>query len=152
MLVMTAKFDKKKVAVILTAVLLAIAAIVYCAAGPSQSTGPANLSDNEARVEFLKSLGWTVAATPVESSQVKVPQEASQIFDRYNALQKSQGYDLSQFAGKTVMRYVYEVKNFPNATEPVYATVLVYKGQIIGGDITDTSPKGKIQPLKPAQS
>ena len=67
---------------------------------------------------------------------------------RYNALQQSQGYDLSKFAGKTVMRHVYQVNNFPGATEPVYATLLVHKNQVIGGDITDTAAKGKIQPLK----
>ena len=46
------------------------------------------------------------------------------------------------------MRYVYQVKNFPNATDPVYATLLIYKDQVIGGDITDTSPTGAIQGLK----
>ena len=46
------------------------------------------------------------------------------------------------------MRYVYKVENFPGATEPVYATLLIYKNQIIGGDITDTAAKGMIQSLK----
>ena len=46
------------------------------------------------------------------------------------------------------MRYVYKITNFPGATEPVYATLLVYKNQIIGGDITDTSAKGVIQGFK----
>ena len=64
------------------------------------------------------------------------------MFDRYNALQKSQGYDLTQYAGKTVMRYVYKITNYPGATDPVHATILVYKNQIIGGDITDTSASG----------
>ena len=72
----------------------------------------------------------------------------SEVYSRYNALQKSQGYDLSQYAGKTVMRYVYKINNFPNATEPVYATLLVYKDQIIGGDVTDTSAKGIVQGIK----
>ena len=84
-----------------------------------------------------------VAST--QSSQVKIPAEPSDVFTRYNALQKSQGYDLEQYAGKTVMRYVYKVNNYPDATDPVYATILVYKGKIIGGDITNTSPGGKIQ-------
>ena len=77
--------------------------------------------------------------------RVRIPQEASTVFDRYNALQKQQGYDLSQYAGKTVMRYVYQIHNFPNATDPVYATVLVYQGKIIGGDVTDTSAQGTIR-------
>ena len=78
-------------------------------------------------------------------SQVKIPKESGDVFERYNALQKSQGYDLTPYAGKTVMRYVYRITNYPGATEPVYATILVYQNQIIGGDITDTAAKGVIQ-------
>ena len=152
MLVMTAKLSKKKIALIFTAVVLLIAAIVVIFSGGSTATVSPNVSSNDARVEFLKGFGWDVTTSPVESGQVKVPQNASQIFERYNALQKSQGYDLTEYAGKTVMRYVYEVKNYPGATEPVYATVLVYKDKIIGGDITDTSAKGKIQGFKMAAS
>ena len=46
------------------------------------------------------------------------------------------------------MRYVYKVNNYPGATDPVYATVLVYKNQVIGGDITDTAAGGKVQGFK----
>ena len=78
---------------------------------------------------------------------MRIPQQENEVFDRYNQLQKSAGYDLSQFAGKTVMRYVYKVNNFPGATEPVYATLLVYKNQIIGGDITNTAADGTMHAL-----
>ena len=149
MLVMTAKVDKKKIAVILAAAVLLIAGILILAGGGrSQTTAGAGVSSNDARVAFLKNFGWDVAASPAESSQVKIPSEPSEVFDRYNALQKSQGYDLSAFAGKTVMRYVYKINNYPGATDPVYATVLVYKNQIVGGDVTDTSPKGKVHGFK----
>ena len=60
-------------------------------------------------------------------------------------LQKGQGYDLSKYSGKKVMRYVYEINNYPGAQEPVYATVLVYKNKVIGGDVTDTAAQGKIR-------
>ena len=106
-------------------------------------TAPA-VSSNDGRVQFLKDFGWDVTTSPVESSQVKIPETSGEVFDRYNALQKTQGYDLSKYAGKSVMRYVYKVNNYPNATEPVYATLLVYKNQIIGGDVTNTSAQGKI--------
>ena len=84
----------------------------------------------------------------MEISQVRIPEGSSPVFERYNALQKSQGYDLSAYAGKTVMRYVYKINNYPGATEPVYATILVYKNQVIGGDITDTAAKGAIRGFK----
>ena len=153
MLVMTAKLDKKKLAFLFAAVVVIIAAVaMLLGGGDSTQTLSTNVSDNDGRVNFLKSLGWQVTTSPVESGQVKIPKESTEIFDRYNTLQKSQGYDLSKFAGKAVMRYVYQINNYPGATEPVYATVLVYKNQIIGGDVTDTSAKGKIQGLKMIQA
>ena len=149
MMVMTAKVDIKKIAVILAAIAGVILAIVLLFGGNSSTpTSAPAVSSNDSRVQFLENMGWEVSTSPAESGQVKIPNEQTAIYERYNALQKSQGYDLSQYAGKTVMRYVYKVNNFPGATEPVYATVLVYKNQIIGGDITDTGAKGVVQGFK----
>ena len=149
MIVMTAKVDKKKIAIILAAVLALVVGLVMLFDGnDSQPTASTNVSNNDARVAFLKSFGWDVVTSPVESSQVRIPAESSDVVDRYNQLQKSQGYDLSAYAGKTVMRYVYKINNYPNATEPVYATLLVYKNQIIGGDVTDTGAKGVVRSFK----
>ena len=149
MMIMTAKVDMKKIMTVLAAVAALIIAILMLFGGDdTAATAAPAVSHNDGRVRFLNDLGWEVTAAPVESSQVKIPEETSDVFRRYNALQQSQGYDLSKFAGKTVMRHVYQVNNFPGATEPVYATLLVHKNQVIGGDITDTAAKGKIQPLK----
>ncbi len=149
MLVMTAKVDKKKIAIILAAAIALIVGLVLLfGGGDSEPTAAPNVSNNDARVAFLKSFGWDVTTSPVESSQVRIPAESNEVFDRYNQLQKSQGYDLSTYAGKTVMRYVYKINNYPNATEPVYATLLVYKNQIIGGDVTDTAAKGVVRGFK----
>ena len=100
---------------------------------------------HDSRIGFLKSFGWEVSTSPVASGQVKIPDSSSAVYERYNSLQKSQGYDLSQYAGQTVMRYVYKITNYPGATDPVYATVLVFKDQIIGGDVTNTGSKGVVQ-------
>ncbi len=147
MMVMTTKVDMKKILLVLAAIAAVIVALVMLLGGGEEAapTATAAVSNNDARVKFLSDFGWEVTTSPTESNQVRIPVEASEVFDRYNALQKSQGYDLSQYAGKTVMRYVYQVNNFPGATEPVYATLLVYKNQIIGGDITNTAAKGAIQ-------
>ena len=146
MMFLTAKLDIKKIAIIAIAVVAVIVMLVllFGGSGGSTTTAATPASGNDARVEFLKGFGWEVVTSPKESGQVKIPQSGSDVFDRYNALQKSGGYDLSQYAGKTVMRYVYEVSNYPGATDPVYATVLVYKNQIVGGDITNTSAKGAV--------
>lgn len=147
MMVMTAKVDKKRILLILVAIAALVLSVVLLfgeGKGETAATG-AMAGSNDGRVQFLKDFGWDVVTSPRETSQVTIPEETTEVFDRYNRLQKSQGYDLSQYAGKNVMRYVYEIKNFPGATEPVYATVLVHKNAIIGGDITNTAAKGKIQ-------
>ena len=154
MMVMTAKVDLKKVLVILGAVAAAILVLVMLLGGsPEAQTTSAPVSDNDARVKFLTDFGWEVTNSPVESGQVRIPGTATEVFERYNQLQQTQGYDLSPFAGKNVMRYVYKVNNYPGATEPVYATLLVYKNRVIGGDVTDTAPDGRIQGFKmPSQT
>ena len=149
MMVMTAKVDFKKILLILVAVAALILSLVLLGGekDAAQTVAPAPGS-NDARVKFLTDFGWDVTTSPTESGRVKIPQETTEVFDRYNALQKSQGYDLSQYAGKTVMRYVYKINNYPGAKEPVYATVLMYKNKVIGGDITDTAAGGHIRPFK----
>ena len=147
MMVMTAKVNFKKIALLLGAMALVVIALGMLLGGRAQTTGAAAVSDNDARVRFLQSLGWEVDAAPVESGQVKIPAESSEVFDRYTRLQKNHGYDLGPYGGKNVMRYVYRITNYPNAADPVYATLLVHRNQIIGGDITDTGPTGKIMGL-----
>ena len=153
MMVMTAKVDMKKVIAVLAAVAAVIIGLIALLGGNgnvSATSAAAGVANNDERVKFLEDLGWEVTTSPAETSQVRIPKESSEVFDRYNALQKSQGYDLMTYAGKNVMRYVYKVENYPDATEPVYATLLVYKNQVIGGDITDTAAAGAVQGLRKA--
>ncbi len=147
MMVMTAKVDKKKIAIVLAAVAAVILGLILLFGGDDKAEPTAGKSadSNDSRVQFLKDFGWEVTVSPVETSQVRIPKQSTEVYDRYNALQKSQGYDLTPYAGKTVMRYVYKIKNYPGAADPVYATLLVYKGTIIGGDVTDTGAKGVVQ-------
>ena len=150
MFVMTARVNKKKIVGLLAAVaaLIALLIMLLGGSGEAAATAAPSMATNDGRVQFLKSFGWEVAASPVESGQVKIPESPSEVFRRYNDLQKSQGYDLSQFAGKAVMRYVYKITNYPGAIDPVYATLLVYKDQVIGGDVTNTAAKGVVQGFK----
>ncbi|MBQ1170133.1 MAG: DUF4830 domain-containing protein [Oscillospiraceae bacterium] len=149
MMVMTAKVDFKKIILGLAAAAALILALILLLGrnGSAQTAAPAP-SANDGRVKFLTDFGWDITTSPVESGRVRIPEQSGEVFDRYNTLQKGQGYDLSQYAGKTVMRYVYKINNYPGATEPVYATLLVYKNQIIGGDVTDTAAKGHIRGFK----
>lgn len=154
MMVMTAKVNLKKIMLILGAIAAVLLALILLLGGGNSDTPTAapTVSGNDSRVQFLKNYGWEVSTSPAESSQVRIPQESSPVFDRYNTLQKGQGYDLSTYAGKNVMRYVYQINNYPGATAPVYATLLVHKNQVIGGDVTDTAAGGKIRGFKMPES
>ena len=84
-----------------------------------------------------------------------IPAQFDKIFGGYNEIQKRQGLDLSKYKGKEMMRYTYEIKNYPGTAEPIYATILVYRDQIIGGDITVSGPGGQVRgfqmPKAPSQ-
>ena len=148
MMIMTAKVNMKKILIVLGAIAALLIGVIALSGSDASTATSATVSDNDSRVSFLKSFGWEMTTSPVESGQVRIPTETTEIFDRYNQLQQAQGYDLTQYAGKKVMRYVYKVTNYPGATDPVYATVLVYKNQIIGGDVTNTAAGGRIQSFK----
>ena len=87
MLVMTAKVDIKKIAIILAAVVVLITGVILLFGGDdAQPTIAPSLSTNEGRVKFLTDLGWDVVVSPAETSQVKVPAASSDVFTRYNTL------------------------------------------------------------------
>ena len=81
---MTAKVDIKKIAIALIAIIAVIIALVLLFGGSEEAadTAATAVSGNDARVEFLKSFGWDVAASPTESGQVKIPQSSSELYDR----------------------------------------------------------------------
>ena len=97
---------------------------------------------DEDRKNFLAQYGYTVEAEPLESVEVRIPKEFDKVFAAYNALQKNEGLDLGRYKGKTVMRYTYKVTNYEGYGDPVYASLLVYKNKIIGGDVCSADPAG----------
>ena len=137
MVVMTAKLSKKKL-LLAAAIVAAAVALVFCLRNPGRAAEPRE----DARAAFLSSFGYSVGAEPVQVEQVRIPAEPSEVFDRYNELQKSQGYDLSALAGKNVTRYVYALSDCGEGEW--YATVLEYRGEIVGGDVSDSAPGGQM--------
>ena len=102
------------------------------------------VKSNEDRVNFLRRFGWEVETEPCEAVNVTVPEVFDGIFEGYNKLQNEQGLDLSRYRRKTVTRYTYTVTNYPDYDGVVYATLLVYRGRVIGGDICSAEADGFI--------
>ena len=69
------------------------------------------LSDNSARVEYLRSYGWEVEKEPESIEEIVIPEEFSEVFEKYNAIQKEQGFDLEKQKGQRVKSYTYIVTN-----------------------------------------
>lgn len=152
MVIFTAKLNKPKLIGILVAAAAVILIIIFLAnRGTGTELTPAagtKLSTPESRVEYLSSLGYTVSPDPVRTQEVQIPDEFTQVYDQYNALQQSQGFDLTKYKGKRVMQYVYLVENWPEEnSEPVYATLLTYKNKLIAGELSRGGSDGFLRPL-----
>jgi hypothetical protein len=105
-------------------------------------------STNEQRVSFLKSLGWQVDEEPCEIAEIVIPQVFNSVYNNYNSLQKSQGYDLSKYKGVRAKRWTYNIKNYPDKKGVVHANLLVYNNSLIGGDIASVAIDGFMVGLK----
>ena len=99
---------------------------------------------NEDRIAFLKQFGLEVESEPTEATTVTIPAEFDKVFATYNELQRKQGLDLSSYGGRTVERYTYTVTNYPQYTGTVQANLLIYRGRVIGGDISSADSSGFI--------
>ncbi len=141
--------------------VLALAALVTLlvfipAAEPAMSDGVLEtvekvkfdkIKNAEDRIEFLRQFGWEVEVSPVEEVEVTIPAEFDKVYQSYNELQKKQGFDLTKYLKKDVMRYTYRVTNYPDYDGEVYVNFLVHKNKVIGGDVCSADANGFIHGL-----
>jgi hypothetical protein len=97
------------------------------------------------RLGFIASYGWEVDEEPAEVREIAVPAEFDDVYQRYNELQLSQGFDLSDYAGRSVKRWTYIIKNYPGNNDEIGSiriNLLVCDGIIIGGDVCSVKLDG----------
>ncbi len=123
-------FTKKGLAVILTAL---IAALIIIGQFSTVSHGIIDGSTNQKRVDYLTSLGLRVNETALSVKNTRIPEKLSGIYYEYNEIQKSQGFNLLNFKGKSAIHYSYALTDMENLT----VNILVVDNRIIAGDITD---------------
>ena len=102
---------------------------------------------NEQRVEYLRSLGWSVSEVPLREQVIRLPKEFPDVLKKYNELQTQQGFDMIQYAGKEVTMYTYTVQKGEDSTQR-QAVLYVYKNKVIGGDIHSPAFDGEMEPLQ----
>ena len=155
MVIFTAKVPRGKLVAIALLMVVAIVLLVVLLGKsdtpvqPDETRAPANgsIRTNEDRVAYLNAYGWEVKSEPSQTQEVRIPTDPSDVFERYNNLQISQGFDLHDYAGKTVKRYVYEITNHPGAPGQYFATLLIYKNSVIGGDVCAAEKGGVMHGL-----
>ena len=114
----------------------------YTAVGVNATYNYEKIKSNEDRINFAKQFGWDVDPQALNEQEVQIPKEFDKIFSAYNEIQRRQGLDLSSFKKKSVMRYTYAIKNYPNYEGEVYINILVYRNTVIGGDVCSADVNG----------
>ncbi len=110
------------------------------------------VKNNEQRVNYLKALGWEVEPTVMEQQKIVIPRSFTDVYKKYNEIQLAQGFDLSKYGGVEAMRYTYRILNHPHATGTVVADIIVYKNEVIAGDIQSNALDGFMAGLEYPQT
>lgn len=149
MFIKTIKVKKPTFAVI-GAVLAALALLAVIIVTVVRISSPAvyEMKSEAQRQAFLKEMGWEVSDEYDECKAVTIPKEFNEVYEKYNKLQKQQGFDLEDYKGKTAEVYTYAVKNYGNKKQEVRANLIVCEGQLVGGDVCSAELDGFMQGLR----
>ncbi|MGM9551827.1 MAG: DUF4830 domain-containing protein [Clostridia bacterium] len=109
-------------------VLLSLCAILIFSAFKEQSPK-----------DFLTALGYEFSEN-YSKKTFTIPKEFDMVYNNYNEIQKEAGFDLENFKGKECVMYTYEIYNHPFGK--CNANIIMYKNEIIGGDISSVSIDG----------
>ena len=110
MFVFSVKTTKKQMISIIVCVVMLIAILVVAIAWPSGQTAatgtqpytPVEAASDEARIGFLKTLGYEASPSTAEVKEVLIPDEFDEVFQNYNTIQAEAGMDLEPYHGKRV--------------------------------------------------
>lgn len=133
---------------ILIALILALVLLLSGGdAAPTASMG--TLKNKGDQVEYLESLGYTVDQGSMVSKKVTIPKTFDDVYLTYNKMQQDCGFDLVDYAGKTVRLVTYSITNYPTGEE-VLADLLLAGDKLIGGAVYTTAIDGFMHGLRPA--
>lgn len=154
MFIFTAKLRKGRIfavaaaAVIVCGVLVAATGVLGTRSATAAATAsPKGIKTNEDRVAYLEHYGWLVSPEPPTTEELTIPKEFDETYSQYLQLQADQGFDLTQYQGKRVKRYTYQVTNYPTGESGIQIGLLMYKNTVIGGDVLSGELNGFIHGL-----
>ena len=148
MFVYTIRRKKLKWIILVLLAALAVGLLWYFGSSKpaSQSGGIVLRAGNAAeRLAFISQFGWDVAEDPVQVSEILIPAEFDEVYQKYNEIQKKQDLDLTLYAGKRVKKWTYAVRNYPGyegRADVIELNMLILDGVVIGGDVCSTELGG----------
>lgn len=100
-------------------------------------------STNALRTEYIESLGYNIDETALSVKQIVIPEKFSAVYERYNALQKKAGFDLSAFKNREACVYTYRSED----SDDTVINLIISDGRIVGGDVSSVRLDGEMKPL-----
>ena len=128
MMIQAIRLTRKKAALaVIAAGVLIAALILLLGRGGEPAAQQPLLTGNAERVATLQFL---------------LPPQLKGDYVAYNALQRTQGFDLEQCCGKQVTRYTYTVTNYPQRPEGVQLNLYICEDLPVAGDVVCTGADG----------
>ncbi len=143
MFICSAHITRRRLICIAAAIaILLFLVLLFCHSPHKVASRSAELPTNEARVAYLRKLGWKVQPSPVETFHLLLPTPLTEPYLSYNQLQKKQGFNLENYCGKQLLRCTYAVTNYPRHPEGVQVNLYLCQNVPVAGDVVLTGEKG----------
>lgn len=133
---------------VLLAAVIFITALtaVICTVSADEPDG----STAESIISFIEKNGYKVSS-PV-TKEITIPSEFSDVYEKYNALQRKQGFDLRRYKGRTAVSYTFGVTGYVddngNIDPDVQIHIIVCGGKIVAADIASTKLDGFMEGVR----
>lgn len=150
MIILTARLPRIKFPGQMALATVAVSALLIfgLTEEPYESAMSSHQQKEDQRLLFLWNYGWEVEPVPLSSQTLLIPEPLDAPYEDYIRLQTDQGFpSLTLYQGEEVERYTYVITNYPTGEEGVQVNLLVYDGDIIGGEVLSPQVNGFLHGL-----
>lgn len=139
------KYPRNRITDVLLSLLCLFVIVLIIQYDSASRTLPV-ISGIDEVISFLECNNINVLSSEPDIDEIVIDASRADVFEEYNRIQLEQGFDLTEYIGRKVLRYNFEVNSEDGS--PNYAVVLVCNGVIIGADIHSVSLNGFIRGVK----
>lgn len=127
---------------ILRLVAVSDSTTAFCESTGKYSTA---ITDSFTLTDFLAQFDIEVDKSTEQAVNITVPSEFNKVYENYNALQQSQGLDLTDYKGREATIYTYNVTN--SSSDDVKCHLIICEDKVIAGDLCTTDLNGTMTSL-----